>query len=126
MASGCARSTRGVNGSKPSPRSWNSEWFAHVLIVSPFIKILSGKRVPVSLSAWREGDWDSFAGQYFDEWRYDKHVCEPFAIPASWRRFRAIDPSGRSGTTACHWYALDSNGDVWIYRTYSVTGLDYD
>jgi PBSX family phage terminase large subunit len=76
--------------------------------------------------AWREGEWDSFAGQYFDEWRYEKHVCEPFAIPTSWRRFRAIDPSGRSGTTVCHWYALDSNGDVWIYRAYSATGLDYD
>lgn len=76
--------------------------------------------------AWREGNWDTFAGQYFAEWDYEKHVCEPFAIPSTWRRFRSIDPSGRTGTTSCHWYALDSNGDVWVYKEYYATGKDYD
>lgn len=68
--------------------------------------------------AWREGDWDLFAGQYFSEWRYEKHVCEPFPIPMTWKKFRSIDPSGRNGITSCHWYALDSDGDVWVYREY--------
>lgn len=76
--------------------------------------------------AWREGEWDSFAGQYFEEWRYDKHVVEPFTLPATWRLFRSIDPSGRSGTTSCHWYALDSDGAVWGFREYYATGKDYD
>lgn len=68
--------------------------------------------------AWREGEWDLFAGQYFSEWRYDKHVVKPFVIPMTWKRFRAIDPSGRDGITSCHWYALDSDGRVWCYREY--------
>lgn len=76
--------------------------------------------------AWREGEWDLFAGQYFAEWRYDKHVCDPFLIPWSWKRFRAIDPGGRHGITSCHWYALDSSGVVWIYREYWGTDKDYD
>lgn len=76
--------------------------------------------------AWREGEWDSFAGQYFEEWRYEKHVVEPFMIPVTWTRFRSIDPSGRSGTTSCHWYALDSDGTVWVYREYYATGKDSD
>jgi len=63
--------------------------------------------------AWREGDWDLFEGQYFDEWRRDKHVCKPFTIPPEWLRFYSIDPSGRSGITACHWYALDRDGRVY-------------
>lgn len=28
--------------------------------------------------AWREGEWDLFAGQYFTEFRYSKHVITPF------------------------------------------------
>lgn len=83
--------------------------------------------------AWREGEWDLFAGQYFSEWRYEKHVCEPFKIPVSWKCFRSIDPSGRNGITSCHWYALDPNGEVWVYREYywkkedhADTGRDID
>lgn len=76
--------------------------------------------------AWREGDWDIFEGQYFSEWLYRVHVCKPFAIPETWLRFRSIDPSGRSGVTSAHWYALDSNGDVWAYREHAETGKDHD
>lgn len=76
--------------------------------------------------AWREGNWDTFAGQYFDEWSFEKHVVNPFEIPVTWKRFRSIDPSGRSGTTSCHWYASDSDGTAWVYREYYATGKDYD
>lgn len=81
--------------------------------------------------AWREGEWDSFAGQYFYEWNYDAHVVDgakmfPYGIPTQWPKFRSMDPSGRTGTTACHWYALDSQGDVWIYKEYYKDGLDHD
>ena len=68
--------------------------------------------------AWREGEWDLFAGQYFSLWRYDKHVCKPFQVPLSWFRFRSIDPSGRDGITSCHWYAVDHDGRVWVYKEY--------
>src|SRR3990167_2894771 len=32
--------------------------------------------------AWREGDFDLFAGQFFKEFSQKIHVCEPFVIPA--------------------------------------------
>ena len=76
--------------------------------------------------AWREGEWDVFAGQYFQQWRYEKHVCKPFRVPETWPRFRSIDPSGMNGTTSCHWYALDSDGRVWVYREYYATGKNFD
>lgn len=76
--------------------------------------------------AWREGEWDIFAGQYFSEFRYSKHVVDPFELPDTWHRFRAIDPSGRSGTTSCHWYAVDQDGTVWIYKEHYKSGMDYD
>ena len=33
------------------------------------------------LRAYRFGDWDIAAGQYFSTWNYEAHVCEPFIIP---------------------------------------------
>lgn len=76
--------------------------------------------------AYRDGNWDVFEGQYFSEWDKDKHVCEPFEVPDVWPRFRSIDPSGRSGITSCHWYAVDRDGRVWVYREHYGTGMDMD
>ena len=76
--------------------------------------------------AWREGEWDLFAGQFFTEWNHSKHVCEPFTIPDRWPRFLSIDPSGRSGTTSCHWYTVDSDGTVYVYREHFMTDMDMD
>lgn len=41
--------------------------------------------------AFLYGDWDSFAGQYFKEWRKDIHVVAPFRIPKEWRRVICLD-----------------------------------
>jgi hypothetical protein len=76
--------------------------------------------------AYRDGNWDVFEGQYFQEWDATQHVCKPFPIPFTWFKYRSIDPSGRSGTTSCHWYALDPNGVVYCYREYYATGKDID
>ena len=75
--------------------------------------------------AWREGEWDLFAGQYFTEWNFKMHTCPPREIPLSWFRFRSIDISGNSGVTSCHWYAIDNDGRVYNYREYYKTGRDY-
>jgi hypothetical protein len=81
--------------------------------------------------AYRDGNWDVFEGQYFTEWDRDKHVVDgagkfPFGIPNSWPKYRSIDPSGRTGVTSCHWYATDTQGDVWCYKEYYATGKDHD
>jgi hypothetical protein len=39
-----------------------------------------------------DGDWDIFAGQVFDEWRRERHVIKPFALPqGQWYKFYAFD-----------------------------------
>lgn len=43
------------------------------------------------LKAYRFGDWDIAAGQYFSTWSHDKHICEPFIIPAHWPVWGAFD-----------------------------------
>ena len=85
------------------------------------------KRLPEKLrKAYLEGNWDVFEGQFFTEFNSLVHVVEPFKIPDSWLRFRSIDPSGRDGITSCHWYALDWNKRVFVYREHYGSGLDAD
>lgn len=62
-----------------------------------------------------EGDWDSFAGQYFSEFNRAIHVIEPFAIPPEWKRFRMMD-EGYNDPFVCLWGALDHEGNLYIYR----------
>jgi hypothetical protein len=68
----------------------------------------------VQRRAFLLGDWDIFEGQYYPEWRHDIHVCQPFAIPDYWKRFRSLDYG--LDTTACYWWAVDSSGKCYIYR----------
>jgi hypothetical protein len=39
-----------------------------------------------------EGDWDIYSGQVFEEWRRDRHVIKPFALPPDgWYKFYSLD-----------------------------------
>ena len=78
------------------------------------------------------GDWDSFTGQVFTEWRNDlahrrdrrfTHVIEPFAIPREWKIWCSLD-WGYSKPFSVGWYAVD--GDRRLYRVreyYGCTGV---
>jgi phage terminase large subunit len=75
--------------------------------------------------AWRDGDFDIFEGQYFNEWSQERHVVSPYAIPPSWKRVRSID-HGRTAPTACLWGAIDQDGKLHVYREYYMAGVDAD
>ena len=70
------------------------------------------------------GRWDVFEGQVFDEWRDDPagyqtrcgtHVIAPFALPASWPRYRAFD-WGYAKPFAVLWFAVGERGEAYLYR----------
>ena len=67
--------------------------------------------------AWRDGNWDMLAGQYFSEFNRNVHVVEPFVIPEHWKRYRSIDYG--LDCLACLWIAVDERGDYYIYREYA-------
>lgn len=67
------------------------------------------------------GDWNIFDGQYFSEFSKDAHVCEPFAIPRHWRRFRTIDYG--LDRLACLWIALSPEGKSYVYREFCKSNL---
>lgn len=67
-----------------------------------------------------EGDWDALAGQYFQEFRRQKHTCKPFEIPQDWKRFRSMD-WGYNDPCCVLWHAVGPENRVYTYRELYVT-----
>lgn len=78
------------------------------------------------------GDWDSFDGQVFTEWKNDSeryqdriytHVIEPFRVPDNWRILRGFD-WGYTKPFSVGWYAVDNDGRLYRIREYyGCTGV---
>jgi hypothetical protein len=73
------------------------------------------------------GDWDTYEGQVFKEFRLEplsdepdraRHVIEPFDVPTWWPRFIGID-WGYAAYTIIYWAALAPTGRLFIYREYA-------
>jgi phage terminase large subunit len=75
--------------------------------------------------AYRYGDWDIFAGQFFGEIRREVHMVKPFPIPAHWTRFGAYD-YGFNHPAAFGWFACNEDGDIFLYRELIQAGLRVD
>jgi phage terminase large subunit len=74
---------------------------------SAYRRTLEGIKDEAVRRALLEGDWDIFAGQFFQEWRHDQHVCQAFAVPPDWtQRMVSID-FGYGAPWSCHFYARD-------------------
>lgn len=73
--------------------------------------------------AWRDGDWDAFAGMAFPMWNHARHVVEPFDIPDAWIKWRAID-YGTAAPWCCLWLTRDpSTRRIYVYREAYQAGL---
>lgn len=78
-----------------------------------------------------DGNWDSFSGQVFMEWRnnpdqYERHkwthVIEPFTTQTNWRVLMGYD-WGYSKPFAAVWFAVDERGKLYLIRElYGCTG----
>ena len=64
--------------------------------------------------AFLHGDWDIFEGQYFEEFRREIHVIEPFVIPENWNKYVSLDYG--LDMLACYWYAIDTQNNVYVYK----------
>lgn len=74
-----------------------------------YVSRLRASGSPELVRAWLEGDWSVISGAFFPEFSVAKHVVKPFAIPARWMRFRAMD-WGSARPFSVGWYAV-SDGD---------------
>jgi phage terminase large subunit len=64
--------------------------------------------------AWRFGDWDIAAGQFFTTWREEVHVAEIRSEPQAFRRWWAALDYGFTHYTVCYLFAEDYDGLVWV------------
>ncbi len=71
-------------------------------------------------SAWLEGRWDLFEGQFFPEFTAERHV-EEVVLPAGARRFCAMDYG--FDMTAVVFCAVDGEGRLTVYREFCRSGL---
>ena len=76
--------------------------------------------------AWLEGDWNSFVGQVFTEWRNDPshykdrrwtHVIDDFDIDESWKVYRGFD-FGYAKPFSVGWYAVDHYGRMYRFKEF--------
>lgn len=72
-------------------------------------------------SAWLEGNWDAFAGQFFPEFRREVHVCGDFQVPEGGRVYRAFDYG--LDMLACIWVCVEENGRATVFREVHASGL---
>ena len=72
------------------------------------------------------GDWDTFSGQVFTEWRNSPehygdrtwtHVISPFKVPADWAIWCGLD-WGYSRPFSVGWYAVDHERRMYRIREY--------
>lgn len=75
--------------------------------------------------AYRYGDWDIFAGQFFQEISKEIHFIKPFEIPRHWNRFGAYD-YGYNHPAAFGWFANDEDGNTYLYREFVRAGMRVD
>jgi phage terminase large subunit len=75
--------------------------------------------------AYRFGDWDIFAGQFFGEISRDIHFIKPFEIPRHWNRFGAYD-FGYNHPAAFGWFANDEDGNTYLYREFIKAQMRVD
>lgn len=77
------------------------------------------------------GDWDTFSGQVFTEWRNDpqhyddrrwSHVISPFKVPDAWNIWCGLD-WGYARPFSVGWYAVDHERRLYrIRELYGCTG----
>jgi PBSX family phage terminase large subunit len=69
-----------------------------------------------------DANFDTAAGQIWDEWNWRIHVTPAFPVPYQWKRSRALD-HGRRNPTAVLWFAQDEDGFVVVEDGYYEPGL---
>ena len=69
----------------------------------------------------RLGLWAGQEGMVYEDWDDSIHLIDRFDIPASWRKFRAID-FGYTNPFVCQFWAEDEDGRLYLYREMYMSG----
>lgn len=85
-------------------------------------KLILDRLTGWKLRAWRHGDWDIAAGQFFTTFRRELHAVPPMgAIDSSWRIWCALD-YGYTHYTVVYLLARDGDGRIYIVDEHAERG----
>lgn len=90
-----------------------------------YVKRLESEPNQALRRAYRHGDWDIFAGQFFQEISKSIHFIDPISIPDHWNRFGGYD-YGYNHPGAFGWFTNDEDGNVYLYREFVKDQLRVD
>jgi hypothetical protein len=76
-------------------------------------------------AAFRDGNWDTFEGQYFSEWDRNIHVVRPFTVPQEWERFISLDYGYGAGASSVGFWAVDYGSKAYRYDELYLHRLTY-
>jgi hypothetical protein len=74
--------------------------------------------------ALKEGDWDAYEGQYFDEWRRELHIVPAFDLSIPHLTILGLD-YGFAKPASIGWYACLADGNIIRYREFYKEGYTY-
>ncbi len=77
------------------------------------------------LEARKYGRFMSSTGLVYKEFDSEVNVIEPFSVPKDWYDSISIDP-GLNNPLACHWYAVDYDGNVFVIAEHFEANKDID
>lgn len=109
------------------PEIWHEtmEWADNPYLDEGEIARASSCLDEASLESRRYGKFAAKSGLVYPEFDESVHVIEPFDIPRSWQNRLSIDP-GLNNPTACHWYAVDGDGVVFVVAEHYESGKSVD
>jgi len=87
-----------------------------------YVNMLKSTNPPNWVKRYLGGSWDVFEGQVWPDYQFEIHAIDGFEIPREWRRFRSID-HGQVHPTACLWFAIDPDGNLFVYKEYYSPGV---
>lgn len=94
---------------------WDGDWTEEGTRYMGVLDRLTGVR----RDRLRDGKWVAAEGTVYD-FRRSIHLIDSFEIPRTWRRFRAVD-FGFTNPFVCHWWAIDPDGRMYLYREHYQT-----
>lgn len=109
---------RFINRNHPKSSVFVASTVSDNLYINPEYKNQLESLTGWMLRAWRYGDWDIAAGQYFTTFRATKdgkpwHVLKPFKTPKSWTYWCSFD-YGWTHYTVCHLGCKDNDGNIYV------------
>lgn len=105
----------------PEVKHWLFEWADNPWLSPEEIALLESTMTEDEREARQYGRFVAMSGLVYREFIEDIHVIDPITIPVEWYDTISIDP-GLDAPLSCHFYACDSDGNVYVIAEHYKRG----